>query len=207
MPSMLDQISGYLDQDNVSRLSRNIGASPEVTQQAIGAVLPTLMGALARRAEQSDGQERLSQALERDHDGSILDNLGGFFDPDQDSSRIAGLNAKSMAGGAILDHILGSQKGRVGTGVSRASGLSDGQSMKLMSMLAPLLMGMLGKQKREQGLSPGGLGELLRGESRQVEQNSPAGSILGRLFDQDGDGDFDLMDIMRFGAGRLFGKR
>jgi len=77
--------------------------------------------------------------------------------------------------------------------------------MKLMSMLAPLLMGVVGKQRQQSKLSPGGLGEMLRGESNQVEAESGGGGLLTRMLDQDGDGDVDMMDIMKFGASKLFG--
>jgi len=205
MTDLLDSLSGYLTQDNVAQLSRNLGATPDQTEQAIGAVLPTLLGAMARRANDSSGQDQLARALERDHDGSLLDQLGGYFGQEDDVfASQAGLSTKTTAGGAILDHILGGKKERVSDGVSRASGLSAGQSMQLMMKLAPLLMGMLGRQKREQSLSPGGLGDLLRGESQRVEKASPAGGILARMFDQDGDGDFDFMDVMKFGFSRLF---
>jgi hypothetical protein len=31
--------------------------------------------------------------------------------------------------------------------------------------------------------------------------------MLGRMFDQDGDGDFDMMDVVKFGMGRFFGRK
>lgn len=74
-----------------------------------------------------------------------------------------------------------------------------------MALLAPLLMGILGKKRQQADLSPGGLGELLRAERNQVEAATAGGGLLGRLFDQDGDGDFDMLDVMKFGAGKLFG--
>ncbi len=79
--------------------------------------------------------------------------------------------------------------------------------MKLLMMLAPLLMGALGKRRQQEDLSPGGLGDWLQGESDRVEASTGGGGLIGRMLDQDGDGDFDMMDMMKFGAGKLFGGR
>ena len=78
--------------------------------------------------------------------------------------------------------------------------------MKLMAMLAPLLMGVLGKRRKDDNLSSGGLGDLLRGEKKQSESDSLAGGLMARMFDQDGDGDFDMFDMMKFGAKKMFGR-
>lgn len=82
-----------------------------------------------------------------------------------------------------------------------------GQSTKLMMILAPVLMGVLGQQRKSKGLSPDGLGEMLRQEKASVQQSADGGSMLGRMFDQDGDGDFDMMDVVKFGMGRFFGRK
>ena len=199
MSELLELARQHLQEDHVNQLSQQIGATPTQTQQAIGAILPSLLGGLARGTSQPDGAERLHNALQRDHDGSILDHLGGLFAPDKQPP----VAEKATQGSAILDHILGNKRQRVETGVSQSTGLSSGQVMKLMALLAPLLMGILGKKKQQADLSPGGLGELLRGESQQFE--STGGGLLTRMLDQDGDGDLDMMDMVKFGAGKLFG--
>ena len=204
---LLDVIGLHISDDTVKSLSRSIDATPEQTEAAVGAVLPTLIGAMARNASEPEGQQQLHRALSSDHDGSILDSLGSLFGDQPSAAPTPGVTDRTTAGGAILDHILGNRKSRVEENISRSSGLSGGQAMKLMMMLAPLLMGALGKRRKQEDLSPGGLGDLLRGESERVEAASGGGGFIGRMLDQDGDGDFDMMDMMKFGAGKLFGRR
>ena len=79
MSNILDMLSLHLSQEQVQAISKKIGASPEQTQTAIQAALPTLLGALGRKAEGPGGAEQVHAALSRDHDGSIVDNLGGLF--------------------------------------------------------------------------------------------------------------------------------
>ena len=68
-------------------------------------------------------------------------------------------------------------------------------------------MGAVGKQQRQQGLSAGGLSDLLRKESDQIEKESPGGGLMARMLDQDGDGDFDMSDMMKVGMKFLSRKR
>lgn len=203
MSDLFDLVGQHLSRDSVEAISRSIGADTQQTEQAISAALPTLLGGLARNAVQPEGQQQLHRALDRDHDGSILGQLGSLFGAKQEELRVP---EKTTAGGSILDHILGSRRTKVEEGVSRSSGLSSAQTMKLLMMLAPMVMGILGKRQKEENLSPGGLGDLLRGESEKVEANTGGGGMLGKIFDQDGDGDFDMADMMKFGAGKLFGR-
>ena len=206
MSALLDLVAQYIDNDSVSAISETIGAEPEKTQQAIGAILPTLLGAITKNAAEGDGEASLHKALANDHDGSILDHLGSLFGGEKPAEN-TGISDRTTSGELILDHILGSRKSRIEEGVSRSSGLSSPQVMKLMAMLAPLLMGALGKRRKEEDLSSGGLGDWLRGEREEVESKQFGGGFIARMFDQDGDGDFDMMDMMKFGAGRLFGKK
>lgn len=206
MSQLLDLVGGYLDDSTVAKMSEALGADPEQTQKAISAALPTLLGAVTRNASDESGQQQLHHALVRDHDGSILDHLGSLFGPGPDPIDQPGVSAKTTSGGAILDHILGSRKQRVEKGVSNASGLDGGQAMKLMSMLAPLLMGALGKRRKQEDLSAGGLGDWLKTEKEEVETKTFGGGMIGRMLDQDGDGDFDMMDLVKVGLGRFFKK-
>ncbi|MFT5144220.1 MAG: hypothetical protein ACI84D_002852 [Thalassolituus oleivorans] len=57
-----------------------------------------------------------------------------------------------------------------------------------MAMLAPMVMGALGKAKKDQGLDAGALAGLLGQEKESLVNKAPAlGGIMGML-DADGDG-------------------
>lgn len=49
------------------------------------------------------------------------------------------------------------QTPKVAQAISKSSGMNADSTMKMLQMLAPLLMGALGKQKREQNLDANGL--------------------------------------------------
>lgn len=195
MASLLDSLMGQLGGGALKNLSQQIGADENSTQNAVGAALPMLLGAISRNAQDGQGAEALSGALERDHDGGILDDIGGFLGGGDDKP-----------GMGILKHVLGGKQQAVESGVAKASGMGQQSAGKLMAMLAPVVMGALGKAKREGGLDAGKLAGMLGQERQEIERRAPQQmGMLGKLLDSDGDGDFDLSDGVK-ALGKLFGK-
>ena len=198
--SILDLVTQALGSGGTRQMARQLGINEDQANSAIGGAVPVLMGALARNASNERGAGALAGALDRDHDGSILDDLGGF---------LGGGGAES-AGAGVLKHVLGGRQRQVENGIGAASGLDAGQAGALLKMLAPIVMGALGKSKREQNLDAGGLGSILGREQRRMERREPGlGGMLGSLLDQDGDGSA-MDDLARIGGsvlGGLFGGR
>lgn len=176
MSSILEMLAGQLDEGTIRQISGQLGADETTTQQAISAALPMLLGAMGRNATSSEGAQALDKALAQDHDGSILNDLPAALSQE----------ATKLDGAAILGHVLGGRQGNVETGISRATGLNQGSTGQLLMMLAPVVLGALGQQKRQQGLDAGDLAGLLSNE-RQASESSLGG--LAQLLDMDGDGD------------------
>lgn len=168
MQTTLEQMLG----SQADQIGARIGADPAQTQAAISAALPALLAGLQGQATPGSG---LQQAIEQDHDGAILDDLGGYL------NGTANLSPRTTNGPGILEHVLGSREQDVAQAVSAKSGLDLGSIMQLLPLLAPIVMGMLGKQARSEGSSGGGggLGDL--------------GSILGGLTGGGGGGLGDLL--------------
>ncbi len=106
----------------------------------------------------------------------------------------------------IFGELLGNKQGRVSDAVSKTSGLNKEQAGSLISILGPILSGMLGSQAAQKKMSPTDLTEMLRQDRAKVQQ-APGGSLVGKMLDQDGDGDFDMSDMMKMGMGMLFKKK
>ena len=140
--------------------------------------LSVLTGALARNSEKEEGAAALDAALEKDHDGGILDDVTGFLG-----------NVASGPGAGILGHVLGRQQEPVAKEIARESGLDMGQVLTLMTTVAPLLMGALGRKKKEEGLDSTGLASTLAAEKEQAQQSTglDLGSLLGMFTGGGGD--------------------
>lgn len=208
MSNILEMLSSQLGSEQIQAISQKLGTTPQQTESAIQTALPTLLGALGRQAESQGGAEQIHAALSRDHDGSVLDNLGGLLGMVTGSgpAKSSSVGASSM-GDAILGHLLGGKKDRVQDSISKSSGIESNQVGSLLSMLAPLVMGAVGKQQKSQGLSPTDLAGMLRQENQSIANKTGGSSFIGKMLDQDGDGDFDLNDAMKFGMNKLLGRK
>ncbi len=201
----MDLLQGQLPEGLVDQLSQQIGgAEKEQTATAASGIVNTLVSALARNASSQEGASALSNALDRDHDGGILNNLMGML-----SGNVQPQNERAANGTGILNHILGDRQGGVSNMVSQMSGLNNNQTSQLMTMLAPIVMGMLGKTKRENGLNEGGLASLLNGTVTQQQSSSnPTMNLVTSFLDSDGDGSI-VDDVANMGMkflGGLFKK-
>ena len=199
------QAGNHLDAGLMDQLNQQIGAGDtRKTTVASSAILSSLMGAMARNASEPEGARKLSSALERDHDGSLLDNLGALLGGGQQQAP-----SRAANGGGILDHILGNRRDETVREVSQKSGLSSSQTTKLMITLAPILLGMLGKAKRNStDADTGSLGRLLDGFLRgnktapQQPRQAPDLGLAGQLLDRNRDGSV-MDDILGMGM-RMF---
>jgi len=139
--NLLEAVQQHLTPDTMRQIGASLGTDPGTASNAVSMALPVILGGLATNASNPQGASALNQALDA-HDGSILDNLGGLL----------GSGAMSGIGGAILGHIFGKKQAPVQDGVSKATGLSSQQVAQLLMMLAPIVMGALGRMKQQQGL-------------------------------------------------------
>jgi len=193
MSSILDLLTSQLAGGNLKQIGSQLGADEKTAGNATGAAIGALLTALSRNAAKPEGAEALSNALAKDHDGSVLSNL-------QDQIR----NPDTGTGDGILRHVLGGRRQTVEAGLSQATGLDLDKAGQLLTMLAPIVMGALGKAKQTSGLDAGSLAGYLGAEHKKLEAKQPqAAGMLGRLLDTDGDGDFDLKDITKHGGGLL----
>lgn len=202
---LMDLLQGQLSEGMIDQLSNQLGgADKQQTAAAASGILSTLMGGLAKNAASPAGASSLASALDRDHDGSILDDVMGML-----SGQNQAQNARAMNGAGILNHVLGPRQGNAVSMISKMSGLDQGKTGNLMMMLAPLVMGALGKTKRQQGLDVGDLASLLSGTVSNRKQADPTMGLITQFLDSDGDGDIKD-DVAKMGMkflGGLFKRR
>ena len=196
MSNILDLLQGQLSEGLVDQLSQQFGADKTQTQSAATGILSTLLGAIAKNASTPEGASSLNNALERDHDGSILDNLSGFLGGNAEPN-----NTNMLNGAGILKHVLGGKQTNAIDMIAKMSGLSGDKTGSMMATLAPMVLGMLGKQKRDQGLDSSGITGMLSGMMGQTQQRPEMG-IIGKMLDSDGDGSY-MDDLAEKGMGLL----
>lgn len=190
MSNILNEVFRHLNDDVIIQIAKQIGAKDanQVKRAAQGAS-ELLIDALSRQAQHSG--EGLFGAIERDHNGGILENLSSIL-----TGRKQAPNPKTMDGAGILNHLLGNKQLEAAQVISQMSGLNFFKSGVLMQLIAPVIMGVLGQKRSSGGLDLGGLLKVLTGGGQQAQQ-SPTGGLLKKIIDRDGDGNMmdDLLNI------------
>jgi hypothetical protein len=190
----LNSIINLLQGQDLQELASKVGGNEEEVKSGLGVALPAMLEALNKNTNTTEGAESLNKALE-DHDGSILNNVSGFLD-----------NPQSENGLGILGHLFGNSTPNVAQAVSKSSGLDQNSSMQLLTMLAPLVLGFLGKEKKQNNLDANGLNNLTSMLSSNLAQSNPdIMSFVGSLLDSNKDGSF--LDEALGMLGGFFGKK
>ncbi len=180
MAGILDLLNSDTGKAIISGVAGSTGQDTNKTNNVLTMALPVLMKAMQRNASTPEGADGLMGALNK-HDGGILNNLGGLFS--------GGVNNEVLEDGdKILNHVLGSKKQGVEQIIGQKAGVDTNSVAQILKTAAPILLGVLGQQKRENNVNnasdlSGLLGGLLGGNSTQKEQ-----SFLEQILDADGDG-------------------
>lgn len=174
--SLIDLITGNAGNQVAVQAENKFGISKNQIIALLAVAAPLVISYLRKKSQEDPNEaEALNNALDRDHDGSILDN------PSQ-------VEARQQEGGSILDHIFGGQKATVENQLSQNTGISMDKIGPILAMLAPVIMGYIGKEKQSNGVTSGGglgdlLGGILGGAQSQVEAepSNPLNDILGSV--------------------------
>lgn len=199
---LIDLLQSQISGNVLDQLTNQIGGQKEQTEVATSGIISMLTAALAKNVASPGGASALANALDSDHDGSILDNIGDLLGGNLTNNRAAN-------GAGILKHVLGGNQGNAIDAISKMSGLSGDKTGNLMTMLAPIVLGMLGKQKRQNNMDQSGLSDMLSRSVKSASNQRQEMGLLGRLLDRDGDGSV-MDDIAGMGMktlGNLFRNR
>ena len=173
-------------------IAGRIGVSEATAERAVQIAVPLIVAALARNAAQPEGARDLQQAVNKDHDGSIFDNLMGYLN-----------NPQTGNGAGILGHVFGEQQGTIQNNLAQATGLDQNAAGNILETVAPLVMGAVGQTQRQNDLDAGGLSQFLDGQRQQTEEAAP--DLMGALNSMlDSNRDGNVTDDLSRIAGNFF---
>ena len=172
--SLIDLLTGNTGNQVAEQAENKFGISKNQVIALLAVATPLIISYLRNKSQDAKEAEALNNALDKDHNGSILN----------DASQI---EARQAEGGSILDHIFGGQKSTVENQLSQNTGISIDKIGPVLAMLAPVVMGYIGQQKQQSNVGAGGLGDLLGGilgnasNQAQTQQSNPLNDILGSV--------------------------
>lgn len=195
MNNILDMFSGLLG-SNMDQIQKSLGNNDKNgILSAASVALPAMLEALNKNTNTKEGAESLANALDKDHDGSKLNDITSMIS-----------NYKGENGSAILNHMFGEKKENIINSVSKSSGLDTGSATNLMAMLAPFVLEYLGKNKKEQNLDADGISSLTSMASNLLGGSN--GDLMGMITNMlDANKDGNIMDDAMNLLGGLFKKK
>lgn len=183
--SLIDLLTGNTGNQVAERAESKFGINKNQVLALLAVAAPLIISYLSKKSQSSGEAESLNTALDKDHDGSILND-------------VSQAEARQSEGNSILNHIFGGEKQDVENQLSQKTGISIDKIGPVLSMLAPIIMGYIGKEKQQNNVGAGGLGGLLEsilGTASSQAQNTQSnplndilGSVLGNNNDQKKDG-------------------
>lgn len=190
MASIIDFLNTETGKDFIQKSGKEVNESPEKVKSVLAMALPMIMGAIKKNTNEPEGAAKLNSELEKTkHDGSILDNI-----------KDKALTGFMEEGSGIIGHIFGGSSSKIAQAVSSATGMDTSKVTKIIKMAAPVVLGILGKQKRKDGVDKAGISSLV-------------GSVLGSNSHHDQSLLESFMDSDRAGeigkdvTGKLFGNK
>ena len=166
--NLLNLVKGQLDDSAFEQLGGLLGQSAENTRSAVDAALPTILGGIVDKVSNDSGAaDMFSRQLEGLDAGTATDLGGLLADTNRDS-----LAAK---GGEMLQGLFGDKLGGVADLISQFSGMDGKSASSLLSMILPVVLGAINKQKRIHGLDNAGALQLLGDQKDYISQAMPSG--------------------------------
>jgi hypothetical protein len=172
--SLIDLLTGNTGSQVAEKAEQKFGINRNQVIALLAVAAPLIISYLRKKSQDSSEAESLNNALDKDHDGSILDD-------------VSQADARQDEGGSILNHVFGGDKQNVENKLSQNTGISIDKIGPILSMLAPIIMGYIGREKQQNNVGAGGLGDLLGGilggaqNQAQQQQSNPLNDILGSV--------------------------
>ncbi|WP_373058884.1 DUF937 domain-containing protein [Zunongwangia sp. H14] len=191
MASILDILNTKTGDQLLEKITQKTGLKKEKAVTALGMAMPMILGALKQNSEDEQGSKKLNAALESDeHNGQLLNNLS-----EHDTDEV------SRKGDKILDHILGDKKDEIAAALSASLGIDKNVVGTVLSMAAPVIMSLLGSQKRKDNVKTSGLSSLIGSVLGSSAAHDT--SFINSLLDKNQDGSVvDDVTGMILGGGK-----
>lgn len=155
-----------LSSDVVSNLSQATGAPAAGVQSVLASVLPQLLSGAQAQASNAATAESFLGALTQ-HGKDNTADLTSFLQ-----------NIDQKDGEKIVSHLLGAQQAAATQAAAERAGLSAGNTSRILSMAAPLLMSLLGQQTQAAKQTPSAISALM---GSLLGGTDPAGLVSGLL--------------------------
>jgi len=169
--NILGLLQNQLNDNLLTKISGLLGENKSGVTSAVGSALPSILLGLMQKGSEPNGAASLIKMLqEGKHDGGVLDNLGSVLGGGSATTDFV------SSGKNLFGSLFGGKAGGITDIIASVSGISKNAIASLLGILAPIVMGFLGKTLKAQGsLNPAGLTSLLLGQKDYIKSALPSG--------------------------------
>ena len=173
--NLVSFVMQFLTPDMIGRIAGALGLDRNKVESAISSAVPALLAAFNNVVTQPGGAQKLADAA-RQQTGS----LGSF------ANMLAAGGQSSFQASQVLSSLVGNQNQNALTeAIAKFTGLGQGATGSLLGMLAPIVMGIIGKhQGATGGLDAKGIANLFASQKDNIAAALPSG--LGSLLNGTG---------------------
>ena len=168
--NLVDLVKDQLGGNVLTRLAETLGTSPDNTRTAVNAAVPTLLTALGSVASTRDGARDLASAV-----GSLDDRVLNDLPQSLSAGGSSGLNLGDM-GTKLLGSLLGGNTlSSLASALGRFTSQGSGAISSLLTMLAPIVLGVLKSRTGGMGSDANALTSLFAGQRQNIIGAMPRG--------------------------------
>lgn len=164
--NIVELIKNYVSQDLIAKAGSFLNESEGNVSNAVSGIIPALLGTVAAKATNSEqGATEVLDTAKGIYNSGVLNNSSSLFG-----------NADLLAKGTnFFKGLLGDKTNAVIDTIASFSGIKSSSSGSLISMITPLILGLLGKHATDNNLSASGLSNFLGEQKNNITSALPAG--------------------------------
>jgi len=165
--NIIDLIKDQLSDQIMGHLGKVIGGNQTQNETALNTAIPAILSGLTGLASNQSSAGTLFNTI-KDHDDSILDNLGDLLGSNKQSSLIE--SGSKMLGSLFGNGIVGN----LANAISDYSGVRKSGAKSLLGLIAPIIFGVIKRKLMGDGsFNLGSLVNMLTGQKKNIEAAIP----------------------------------
>jgi OOP family OmpA-OmpF porin len=154
--NLFGELKELLLGDVANKASNLLGEKEDKVKTAIEGLIPTFVGGLMKRASNEAGATTLMNVVKKgNHDGSIIEQIGNLVNNKDSFAQVV------EKGNGLVSMLLPDKKSSIATMISQFAGVRNSSATSLLSIVAPIVVGKLGKMVATQNLDKAGLANTL----------------------------------------------
>ena len=158
--------------DLVSKAASMFGESENGISKAASGMVPTILGGLLNKTGDSSAFSGIFNSLKESGNAGYLDNLGGML----------GDNSPAKdASSSFVSNLFGDKSEGAFDFLSKNAGIGGGAVKGILGMVAPMVMGYVGKMIKDKSMNAAGLSGFLNDQKSNIMSAMPeeGASFLG----------------------------